>query len=285
MVFFNQSELTNAQVVIQNAGAGTAKDLQISFEPPLQSSHGWEVSKYFETAKPILPPGARIEHVFDTWASYLKSELPRLYKVRIRYVGAETNIRYETEQTLDITALQHLLGLEHKKMHDLVHEVSKLTKTVKSELSRIAKQLERNAVIEEFTPAGYQNARNAVAAMLSTWDALQRVGEDPTADQAQSGAEHFLRRVGYDAVRAGAIQSLPALGDTLIRILQILHRPRFLDDDRTTELAQAYEELKQHLAGIPQDGETLPVPQPVSADQANGNTRDAVFDSAIEPEG
>lgn len=95
LVFFNQSELTNAQVVIQNAGAGTAKDLHISFDPPLQSSHGWEVNKYFETAKPILPPGARIDHVFDKWASYLKSELPRTYNVRIQCVGAETNIRYE----------------------------------------------------------------------------------------------------------------------------------------------------------------------------------------------
>jgi hypothetical protein len=112
LVYLNQSELTNAQVVIQNAGAGTATDLQITFEPPLQSSHGWEVNRYFKTAKPILPPGARIEHVFDTWASYLNSELPRTYKVGIRCVGAETGVRYETEQTLDVTALEHLLGLE-----------------------------------------------------------------------------------------------------------------------------------------------------------------------------
>lgn len=181
--------------------------------------------------------------------------------------------------------MQHLLGLERKQLHDLVHEVEQLTKTVKRELSRIAKQLERNAIIEEFTPAGYQDARNAVAAMVSTWDALQRVGEDPSADQAQSGAEHFLRRVGFDAVRAGAIQSLPTLGDTLIRILQILHRPHFLGDgDRTTELAQAYEELRQHLTEIPQDEETVPVSQSVPADQGNGNTGGPVIDSAVESE-
>jgi hypothetical protein len=160
-----------------------------------------------------------------------------------------------------------------------------LAKTVKIELGRIAKQLEQSAVVREFTPAGYQDAREALNALVSTWDALQQVSEDASARPAMSAAEHFLRRVGYDAIRAGAIHSFPELRDTLIRVLQIMHHQRFLGDrDRGTELAQAFDELRQLVVDIPQNPESLPIFESVPLQEANGDTGDPAFLSAIESE-
>src|SRR6266566_4287301 len=80
LVYFNPEEIFFAEIIVQNAGAGTAREVEFHIDPPLQSSEkSHHPEKFFDIPKSIIPPGHRIRLYFDTWPSLLKTTNRRRY--------------------------------------------------------------------------------------------------------------------------------------------------------------------------------------------------------------
>src|SRR5687768_16207104 len=55
VVYFSSPDSHLANIVIENAGSSTAADVQLTFDPPLQSSFERSSPKFFDSPK-VLPP-------------------------------------------------------------------------------------------------------------------------------------------------------------------------------------------------------------------------------------
>jgi hypothetical protein len=73
VIYFDSDKHFSAQVVIYNAGSGTAGDLRLTFDPPLQASQHPELLEFFKTPQSVFPPGYRLAQTFDSWPGYLRS--------------------------------------------------------------------------------------------------------------------------------------------------------------------------------------------------------------------
>ena len=82
-----------AEIIVENFGEGTARDIQFKIEPPLQSSLSKDIGQFFESPK-WLPPRSRLSHALDAWSSYFASDYPRKYTVKVDYVGVNDGKQY-----------------------------------------------------------------------------------------------------------------------------------------------------------------------------------------------
>ena len=114
-VYFDQmkdASATKIFLVVQNAGAGMARDIRIKFNPELQSDESYSLShihKLFDNI-PTLPPGKEIRHAFAFTPAYFNASpsLPKEYQVHISYKGGLT----QTERILNqIISLDFFEGL------------------------------------------------------------------------------------------------------------------------------------------------------------------------------
>lgn len=131
------------EIVVENVGSGTAKDVRFTFDPPLQGSGGQSAERFFSTPKPYIPPGYKLTFGLDSWYQYLaaKPQLPRCYRVGISYTGRENEKPDEYEMTLDVDAMAHLVSFDRKEMHDLVQEVERGHKALGRSLEAIRRTI------------------------------------------------------------------------------------------------------------------------------------------------
>jgi len=176
LVYFNPEEIFFAELIVQNAGAGTARDVEFRFDPPLKSSQqGHHPEQFFETPKAMIPPGHRIRLYFDTWPSLLKTENPRRYTIDVTYHGAENNLGYSVTHVLDVADHEHRVEMHRKGMHDLVNEVEKGREEIANRLDRIHRDLEEEFATRGYAAAGRESfasrlpAVRTKAAMLRDW--------------------------------------------------------------------------------------------------------------------
>jgi hypothetical protein len=79
-VYFRTLDVHLAYVVLENRGESTAEDVQMTFQPALQSSLGASSLSFFDTPK-VLPPRTELAHGFDVWHQYFGQDLPMRYTV------------------------------------------------------------------------------------------------------------------------------------------------------------------------------------------------------------
>jgi len=176
LVYFNPEQIFFAEIVVENAGAGTAKDVEFKFDPPLQSSErNHHPEKFFETPKSIIPPGHRIRLHFDSWPALLQSQNPRRYTVQVAYRGAENNLEYGVTHVLDVGDHEHRVELHRKGMHDLVGEVEKLRNELTGRLDRFHREISVGLATRGYAAFGRGSFNDCVAAlklktrMLKDW--------------------------------------------------------------------------------------------------------------------
>lgn len=200
LVHFNHAEIFFAEIIVENVGAGSARDVTFEFDPPLQTTEKGQPEHFFKGTKPILHPGYSVRQLFDTWPAYLKSELPKRYDVTIRYTGAETDKAYESHQVLDVEALRHRIEIRRKNFHDLVTEIEKLTRLHISEYRRAERREARARQAGIY--GGYPDSEDhPVEALLASWRLFERAGKD---EQFFIGPDAFvdhLRRQAFTALR------------------------------------------------------------------------------------
>lgn len=202
MVYFSHAEIFMANIVLENAGSGTARDVRIMFDPPLQSSYqGESPNRFFETPKSVMPPGFRVEHNFDSWPSYLNSNLPRSYVVRVTYTGAENERTYDHTHLLDVSGFEHRVEIHRKDMDDLVREVERMRKDVTSKAEKIH-QLMTLTYQQRIFDSVIDSSQHAVAELTARWTVLDTLDKDERVFIPWDAVLPGIRRLAIGAAEA-----------------------------------------------------------------------------------
>jgi hypothetical protein len=116
-------------LVVENVGKTLAKDVRITFDPPLSTTvkdKDLTKSVLLREGISVLPPGRRIETLFDLSHDRLEQRLPMRYKISVSFRDYRNRQQESLPYVIDLTYLYDLEPLREKTTHDLVEEVSKL---------------------------------------------------------------------------------------------------------------------------------------------------------------
>ncbi|MFG2019533.1 hypothetical protein [Actinomadura geliboluensis] len=120
-------------LVIENIGPTVARNVKFSVDPPFETSYESRREAPLREANiltkgiPTLPPGRRIEILFDVGFELFKTDLPKVYEVTVEASGPFGPV----EPMRYIIDLEILLGyslLGRKTVHQGVKELEKLRK-------------------------------------------------------------------------------------------------------------------------------------------------------------
>ncbi len=118
-----------ADLVVKNIGKGAARDVMLSFEPPLQTTKDIEIANMniISEGIPFLPPDQEVRAFFDFLPDYFKSELPDQYSATVTFEGGITKARRTNLCIIDFSVYRNLSNVREKTLHDLVVQAEKLT--------------------------------------------------------------------------------------------------------------------------------------------------------------
>jgi hypothetical protein len=220
VVFFDGTPGLAAQVVIQNAGAGTAADLRLTFDPPIQSTSFGDTLAFFAIPQPIFPPGYRLAQAFDGWPNYLASDLPRQYAVTVAYRGVENGRSYEYTHILDVEAMRHRISFEGRGLHELVGEVEKLREQLDRRLGGVERHLDPERSLARLWDRTGGSAEEHVRALVGIWRAQRTV---TSGGESWLPFDPVLELVRSHALAAGAAFAVqPGEGAQVLGVTSIL---------------------------------------------------------------
>jgi hypothetical protein len=257
LVYFSVEDVHQAEIVVENVGAGIAKDVQITFEPPLQSSFDLtphnpsspRAVEFFETVKPVMPPAYRLTHVFDSWPDYLQNQLPMRYVATVSCTGAENGRAYSVQHVLDVNAIKSLLQIHRKGIHDVAEEIKRFREAVTQQLTKLNEI--QTAATADLPLAWEANSYgDSVSLLLITWRAFR------------ASKEHERAYVNWNVIRkhlqAGALFTLVAAEregasrevlQALASVLALLFSLRWLGHNWEADVDAAIGELSR-LTGV-----------------------------------
>lgn len=241
MVYFSSEQIQLSEVIVENIGAGTAANVQITFEPPLQaSSKNLDVNRFFETVKPIIPPRYRLVHGIDTWTSYLSAKLPMRYEVRVTYAGKENGREYNELHVLDIESLAHRVQFGKKDIEDLVKEVEKIGKVLDDKLKKIDSHLEFSNALE-FQQVDERPLLFLLTNIHACWEAAKSIASNQNTRFWWEPTLKSMRQMALNAVLSAARESASeSTRATILNVLTLLYVPAYLRHDNfEQELEQA----------------------------------------------
>ena len=123
-------------LVFENLGKTLAKNVRFTFEPSLKSSQsglGFEVadSVLIRNGVPAMPPGKRIEALFDLSHERIKTDLPMTYRVRVDSEDASGRPQETLEYVLDLGFRYSLGRVDVRNIHHAAKSLDKIEKTFK----------------------------------------------------------------------------------------------------------------------------------------------------------
>lgn len=126
------------EITIRNIGSTVAKDVRITFDPPLASvdldkRKGWPGFQELSILKhgiPSLPPGKAHRIFFDRMPDRIKSDLPRKYVATVELAGPRHKIDPQT-YVLDLDVYSGYRFMTIYGEHDAVKALREIEKTVK----------------------------------------------------------------------------------------------------------------------------------------------------------
>ena len=226
-----------AEIIIENFGEGTARDIQFNIRPPLQSSLSTDIGRFFETPK-WLPPRSRLSHALDVWSSYFASDHPRQYTFNVNYIGVKDGKRYSDEYLLDIESFRHMAAWGKKDLGDLVGVLEKVAQEFKNQGRR---REEYFSNIETGFP--YSRRSDSYSAALSTIQAIH----DTLQAKNHDGLIHAKTRLLLHGLMTACLDAIAYLGNgnednadrrtTLTNLLILLHNARLWNGMADKELS------------------------------------------------
>ena len=143
VVFFDhQTDSPIFDLVIKNTGRTAARDVEVTFEPPLQTSlknYDIEQLAFIHQVIPTLPPEYEIRASVDVIDNALKSEtLPKQYRVKVTYSGGIKAEKREAEYILDLNIFNGILETHTRSLTDLTKAVEKISDKL-DELAKITR--------------------------------------------------------------------------------------------------------------------------------------------------
>lgn len=131
--FDHQTDSPIFDLVIKNTGRTAARDVQIAFDPPLQTSlknYNIEQLAFIHQVIPTLPPDYEIRASVDVIKNVLRSEtLPKLYRVKVSFAGGIKATLREAEYILDLNVFNGILETHTRSLTDLAKTIEKISDT------------------------------------------------------------------------------------------------------------------------------------------------------------
>jgi len=143
VVFFDhQTDSPIFDLVIKNTGRTAARDVEVTFEPPLQTSlknYDIEQLAFIHQVTPTLPPEYEIRASVDVIDNALQSvTLPKQYRVKVTYSGGIKAEKREAEYILDLNIFNGILETHTRSLTDLTKAVEKISDKL-DELAKITR--------------------------------------------------------------------------------------------------------------------------------------------------
>lgn len=242
-----------AEIIVENFGEGTARDIQFKIAPPLISSLSKDIGRFFETPK-WLPPKSRLSHALDVWSNYFASDYPRKYTVKVDYVGVNDGKQYSDEYVLDIDSFRHMAAWGKKNLGDLVKIIDKFV----NEFGNQGRRREKHYGIIE---AGFPYSENlnsyyaAIARIQAIHDALEGSKND--------GLIHFPTRPLLHGLRLATLSAITHLDKSkeenanlrlsLVDLFILLHNARLWNDMADDELSLRIDKTIAKVLSFHQD--------------------------------
>lgn len=123
-------------LVVQNVGKTLAKNVRLTFNPPLVSStagndgYNFQESNLLKHGIPAMPPGKRFEALFDMSHDHIQAGLPMSYEVRVDLEDSQGRQQEALEYVLDLNFRYGVRRVESKSIHDLAKSVKKIENRV-----------------------------------------------------------------------------------------------------------------------------------------------------------
>jgi len=129
--FDHQTDSPIFDLVIKNTGRTAARNVEIAFNPPLQTSlKNYDIAQlaFIHQIIPTLPPEYEMRASVDVIDNVLKSEtLPKQYRVKVSYTGGiNANLR-ESEYLLDLNVFKGILETHTRSLTDLTLAVESIS--------------------------------------------------------------------------------------------------------------------------------------------------------------
>jgi hypothetical protein len=245
MVYFSPEQIQLAEIVLENIGTGTASDVRITFEPPLQvSGDCFDANLFFETVKPIIPPRYRMFHVIDTWSSYISANLPKRYDVRLTYTGKENGREYDELHALDIDSLAHRVKFGKKDIDDLIKGVEKIANVLDDKLKKIDSPFELSYA-PDLHPVEEHPLSYHISEIQAGWMAAKSNNTNQQSGLTWESTLRTLRGLSLNAIIAAAKESAPEnFREAILKVLILLYVPAYLrQENYEQELDHAIQEL------------------------------------------
>ena len=132
--FDNQTDSPIFDLVIKNTGRTAARNVEIAFDPPLQTSlknYDIEQLAFIHQVIPTLPPNYEIRASVDVVKNVLNSvTLPKQYHVKVTFTGGIKSNKREAEYILDLNVFNGILETHTRSLTDLTKAVEKISNTL-----------------------------------------------------------------------------------------------------------------------------------------------------------
>jgi hypothetical protein len=126
-------------LVVENTGPTVARNVRVTFDPPLRSITFPEVEtlRFLREGIKALPPGRRIMWYFDTGPAIFENDVPKRYQVTVSAdgpFGPSEEMTYE----IDFTILEHSEARDPGRLKDITEQLKKTNNT----LTTLARKLD-----------------------------------------------------------------------------------------------------------------------------------------------
>lgn len=121
-------------LVVENAGATVARDVRLSFTPPLQSSNeevDLESTALITEGIPMLPPGRQVKAFFDAAHDRKGKGLPMRYDVEVALKDYRGRSQEVQRYVIDLEHLYGLTNITEYGVHDAAKALREIQKSVK----------------------------------------------------------------------------------------------------------------------------------------------------------
>lgn len=142
-------------LIVKNTGKTAARNIEIVFNPPLQSGFGNEIHNFdislIKNGISSLAPNQEIRTPFDAITNYfdsrlakrLNGKLPTKYEITISYSSLFEEKRAITNQIIDFSMFKDLSVLQEKGKKDLIKAVETISESSK-QMERSLESLSQN---------------------------------------------------------------------------------------------------------------------------------------------
>lgn len=122
-------------LVVENIGRTVARDVRLTFEPPLKTTMDDKYpigeSTLVREGVAMMPPGRRIEALFDVSHERDKTDLPMRYDVTVELHDARGRPQEPQRYIIDLAPLYGLTRITEYGMHDAAKALREMQKSMK----------------------------------------------------------------------------------------------------------------------------------------------------------